>query len=163
MAPRRSRPRPARWDALERTFPGFRLLPKSSSGAQTLPMSRSHDLRVLAAAVGPPLAAAVAGNAFIGRDSLRWYRQLRQPRLQLPLPAFGLVGVIYYVQLGMVLYRAYLNDDPQVRRRALIVLAGNELSRSWADAVLATDSPEPRSSSFRCWRCRGQSPRTPRR
>ena len=77
MAPRRSRPRPARWDALERTFPGFRLLPKSSSGAQTLPMSRSHDLRVLAAAVGPPLAAAVAGNAFIGRDSLRWYRQLR--------------------------------------------------------------------------------------
>jgi len=125
-------------DALEPTFPGFRLLPESSSGAQTSPMSRSHDLRSLAAAVGPPLAAAVAGNAFIGRDSLRWFRHLRQPRLQLPLPAFGLVGVIYYVQLGKVLYRAYLNDDAQVRRRALIVLAGNEL---WNVAFLGRRSP----------------------
>lgn len=103
-----------------------------------MPMSRSHDIRALASAVGPPLVAAVLGNAFIGRDSLRWFRQLRQPRFQLPLTAFGLVGAIYYVQLGTVLYRAYLNDDSQVRRRALIVLAGNEL---WNVAFLGQRSP----------------------
>ena len=101
-------------------------------------MGRSHDFRGLAAAVGPPLAAAVVGNAFIGRDALRWFRQLRQPRHQLPLPAFGVVGAIYYVQLGTVLYRAYLNNDSVVRRRALIVLAGNEL---WNVAFIGRRSP----------------------
>lgn len=101
-------------------------------------MSRPHDIRGLVAAVGPTLAAAVAGNAFIGADSMRWFRQLRQPRLQLPLPAFGLVGAIYYAQLGTVLYRAYLNNDSQVRRRALIVLAGNEL---WNIAFIGRRSP----------------------
>jgi translocator protein len=103
-----------------------------------LPVSRSHVVRGLAAAAIPPLAAAVAGNAFIGRDSLRWLRQLRQPRLQLPLPVFGLVGGIYYLQLGTVLYRAYLNGDRRVRNRALLVLAGNEL---WNVAFFAQRSP----------------------
>ena len=107
-------------------------------GAQTGPMRRWPDIRGLAAAVGPPLVAAVVGNAFISRDSLRWFGQLNRPRIQLPLPAFGLVGVIYYVQLGTVLYRAYLNHDSQVRRRALIVLAGNEL---WNVAFIGQRSP----------------------
>ena len=114
------------------------LLPKRMGGAQTGPMSRWPDIRGLAAAVGPPLVAAVVGNAFISRDSLRWFGQLNRPRIQLPLPAFGLVGVIYYVQLGTVLYRAYLNHDSQVRRRALIVLAGNEL---WNVAFIGQRSP----------------------
>ena len=103
-----------------------------------MPMSRSRDLRALAAAVGPPMAAAVAGNAFIGRDSLRWFRQLNQPRFQLSLPAFGLVGATYYVQMGTVLYRAYLNRDSRVRHLALIVLAGNEL---WNVAFIGRRSP----------------------
>jgi tryptophan-rich sensory protein len=118
--------------------PLVRLLPNGSGGEQTLSVSRSHDVRGLAAAMGPPLAAAVAGNAFIGRDSLRWFRQLRQPRLQLPLPAFGLVGATYYVQMGTVLYRAYLNRDSRVRHLALIVLAGNEL---WNVAFIGRRSP----------------------
>ena len=120
------------------SIPRYAPLPKSSGGAQTLPMSRSHDIRALAAAVRPPLTAAVVGNAFIGRESLRWFRQLRQPRHQLPLPAFGVVGGIYYLQLATVLYRAYLNNDSQVRRRALIVLAGNEL---WNVAFIGQRSP----------------------
>jgi translocator protein len=84
------------------------------------------------------LAAAVVGNAFISRDSLRWLRQLREPRLQLPLPAFAVVGAIYYLQLGTVLYRAYMNGDRSVRNRALLVLAGNEL---WNAAFFAQRSP----------------------
>ena len=114
------------------------LLPRIMGGAQTGPMRRWPDIRGLAAAVGPPLVAAVVGNAFISRDSLRWFGQLNRPRIQLPLPAFGLVGVIYYVQLGTVLYRAYLNHDSQVRRRALIVLAANEL---WNVAFIGQRSP----------------------
>ena len=48
------------------------------------------------------------------------------------------MGAIYYVQVGTVLYRAYLNNDVQVRRRALIVLAGNEL---WNLAFIGQRSP----------------------
>lgn len=101
-------------------------------------VSRSPVVKAIAAAAGPPLAAAVAGNAFIGRDSLQWLRGLRGPRLQLPLPAFAVVGAVYYLQLGTVLYRAYMNGDRSVRTRALLVLVGNEL---WNVAFFARRSP----------------------
>lgn len=101
-------------------------------------MSRSGRLKGAIAVAGPPLAAAVVGNAFIGKDSMRWFRGLRAPRMQLPMPAFGVVGATYYVELGIVLHRAHRNDDRSVRRRALLVLAGNEL---WNAAFFGRRSP----------------------
>jgi tryptophan-rich sensory protein len=95
-------------------------------------------MRVAAAVAGPPVAAAVLGNAFIGRDSMRWFQQLRAPRLQLPMAAFGVIGVAYYAQLGVVLYRAYRNNDRHARSRALMVLVGNEL---WNVAFFGRRSP----------------------
>lgn len=87
---------------------------------------------------GPPVAAAVLGNAFIGKDSMRWFRGLRAPRMQVPMAGFGAVGATYYLQLGFVLHRADLNDDQRVRRLALLVLAGNEL---WNVAFFGRRSP----------------------
>jgi tryptophan-rich sensory protein len=84
------------------------------------------------------VVAAVLGNAFIGKDSMRWFRGLRAPRMQIPMPAFGVVGATYYLQLGTVLHRARLNDDQRVRRLALVVLAGNEL---WNVAFFGRRSP----------------------
>jgi len=84
-------------------------------------------LRDAIAVAGPPLAAAVVGNVFIGKESMRWFRALRAPRIQVPMPVFGVVGATYYAQLGMVLYRARRHDDRRVRRLALLVLLGNEL------------------------------------
>ena len=69
---------------------------------------------------------------------MRWFQGLRAPRLQLPMAAFGVVGVTYYAQLGVVLYRAYRNNDRHVRRRALMVLVGNEL---WNVAFFGRCSP----------------------
>jgi translocator protein len=69
---------------------------------------------------------------------LRWFGQLRKPGMQLPLPAFLVVGAVYYLQLGWVLYRARLRGDRAVRNRALLVLAGNEL---WNAAFLGRRSP----------------------
>jgi translocator protein len=46
---------------------------------------------------------------------------------QLPLRAFFIVGAVYYAQLGTVLSRTHRTDDHQMRNRALLVLAGNEL------------------------------------
>jgi tryptophan-rich sensory protein len=95
-------------------------------------------MRAAVAVAGPPIAAAVLGNAFIGRDSMRWFRELRAPRFQLPMAAFGGVGAAYYAQLGVVLYRAYHRDERHVRRLALTVLVGNEL---WNVAFFGRRSP----------------------
>jgi len=72
----------------------------------------------------------VIGNAFVSRDSLRWFQALRRPRMQLPLPAFLVVGAVYYAQLGWVLHRAQQTEDRGGRNRALLVLAGNELGNA---------------------------------
>ena len=95
------------------------------------------SMRALAAVAGPPAAAAVIGNAFVGRESLRWFRELRKPRMQLPLPAFLAVGAVYYAQLGWVLHRARRTED-RGGNRALLVLAGNEL---WNAAFFGGRSP----------------------
>ena len=95
-------------------------------------------MKTAVAVAGPPVAAAVLGNVFIGKDSMRWFRELRAPRLQLPMAAFGAVGAAYYTQLGVVLYRAYRRDDRHVRHLALVVLVGNEV---WNVAFFGRRSP----------------------
>ena len=75
----------------------------------------------------PTVAAAVLGNAFVGRDSLSWFTALRRPGMQVPMPAFVTVGGLYYVALGTVTYRAVVREDRQAYRLALAVLAGNEV------------------------------------
>jgi translocator protein len=89
-------------------------------------------VKSLVAAVGPPVVAAVVGNAFIGKESVR------TPRIQLPLPAFIVAGAVYYVQIGIVLYRACRTANQGMRNRALLVLAGNEL---WNVAFFGRRSP----------------------
>jgi tryptophan-rich sensory protein len=87
------------------------------------------------------MLAAVLGNALKGKDSTRWLRGLNSPRMQLPIPAFGVAGTIHYAGLGFVLYWAYRDDDRKVRRIALMVLAGDEL---WNVAFFRRGSPRDR-------------------
>ena len=76
--------------------------------------------------VAPTIAAAVLGNAFVGRDSLRWLDELQKPRMQLPLPGFLAVGTTYYVSLGTVLHRSAVRSDHRSYRLAAVVLVANE-------------------------------------
>ena len=76
--------------------------------------------------VAPTVAAAVLGNAFVGRDSLRWLDELQQPRMQLPLPGFLAVGATYYLSIGTVLHRSVVRSDRRAHRLAMVVLVGNE-------------------------------------
>jgi tryptophan-rich sensory protein len=78
-------------------------------------------------AAGATIAAAAAGNALISKDDLAWLYGLRQPRMQLPLPGFAVVGIVYYVLLGCVFYRATDRRDRTATRLALAVLALNEV------------------------------------
>ena len=91
--------------------------------AYGLVMLRDRLLKTLT----PLVAAAALGNAFIGKESLSWFRSLRHPRAQLPMPAFYLVGAVYYLIMGVVVHRAVLRDDRRSYRLAMCVLAGNEV------------------------------------
>ena len=83
--------------------------------------------RPLIATVIPTVAAAVLGNAFVGRESQRWFRELEQPKMAIPFPAFVAVAGVYYALLGVVRYRAVAHDDVHAARLALLVLGLNEL------------------------------------
>ena len=79
------------------------------------------------AGVVPPVIAVVVGNAGVGKASLQWFESLVKPRMQIPLPAFLVVGVVYYAEIGIVLYRAARREDRTVLRWGWLVLTGNEL------------------------------------
>jgi translocator protein len=83
--------------------------------------------RPLATTIGPAVAAAVLGNVLVGRESQRWFRELRQPRLAVPFPAFVAVGGVYYLLLGVVRYRVLQRENATAARLGLVVLALNEV------------------------------------
>jgi tryptophan-rich sensory protein len=87
-------------------------------------MKMTSSLRT---AVGSVLGAAVLGNAWVGKDDLAWLNSVDRPRMQIPLPAFAAVGAIYYVILGVVIYRACDRHDKRSTRLALTVLVLNEV------------------------------------
>jgi tryptophan-rich sensory protein len=70
--------------------------------------------------------AAVAGNAFIGRPAMAWFRGLTAPRWQLPMPAFLVVGALYYGLIGYVLARSIDRRDARSTAWSGVVLVGNE-------------------------------------
>ena len=71
-------------------------------------------------------AAAVAGNAFVGEPAMDWFRGLTPPRWQLPLPAFLVVGGLYYGIIGYVLARSIDRRDARSTAWSLAVVVGNE-------------------------------------
>ena len=68
--------------------------------------------------IGPLLVAiaicvlfALFGTALIGESLGNWYNELDKPWFLIPLWAFGIVGVIYYVLFATVLYRILVHAD----------------------------------------------------
>ena len=60
---------------------------------------------------GVTAAAAVLGNVFVGKEALSWFRGLRAPRFQLPMPGFVSVAAAYYVIMAVVLARGIDRRD----------------------------------------------------
>jgi benzodiazapine receptor len=83
--------------------------------------------RPLATAIGSVLGAAVIGNSCIRKDDLAWMGALNRPRMQISVPTFATVGVMYYVLIGIVIYRACDRRDKMATRLALVVLVLNEV------------------------------------
>jgi tryptophan-rich sensory protein len=76
--------------------------------------------------VGPTVVAAALGNVFVRGEHLEWFGGLRQPRMQIPLPGFLVVGSLYYLSIGTVVHRSIVRGDSRTYRLAMVVLAGNE-------------------------------------
>jgi len=72
------------------------------------------------------VAAAIAGNAFVGKEAMTWFRELRAPRWQLPLPAFVGSAAVYYGIIGYVLARSIDRRDARSTAWGLAVLVCNE-------------------------------------
>src|SRR3712207_4975781 len=89
-------------------------------------MMRGMERRSILRASACTAAAAVAGNAFVGKAAMDWFRGLVAPRWQLPIPAFLLVGGVYYGIIGYVLARSIDRRDARSTALSLAVLAGNE-------------------------------------
>lgn len=86
----------------------------------------ARSRRALAVSAGTTGAAAVLGNAFIGKESLAWFRALRRPSGMPPFGAFLAVGVGYYLLMGTVLFRSLRRGDRRATALALTVLSLNE-------------------------------------
>ncbi|MEZ4735663.1 MAG: TspO/MBR family protein [Caldilineaceae bacterium] len=72
------------------------------------------------------LAAAIGGTLLVGNGLEGWFATLVKPALLIPLPLFYLVGGIYYLLFGVVLYRILTQLGGQTRTVAL----------SWAITVM---------------------------
>ncbi len=85
----------------------------------------------LVAAIAIPIVFAVFGTALIGGSLGGWYGALDKPWFLVPLWAFYLVGLAYYVLAAVVLYRVMVRvDDPGGRAASFaltVVLLLNEL------------------------------------
>jgi tryptophan-rich sensory protein len=79
-----------------------------------------------AVTVGVAVVAATAGNLLIPKSAMAWFRGLRWPRWLVPFQAFIAVGMLYYLLLATVLYRALDRDDTSGVVWAAIVIAANE-------------------------------------
>src|SRR4051812_6599470 len=77
------------------------------------PFASLRVVRARSVAISGSATAAVAvlGNLFVGKEGLAWFRSLRAPRGQLPMPGFLSVAAAYYVIMGYVLARAVDRRD----------------------------------------------------
>ena len=67
----------------------------------------------LVAATVTPVLFAIFGTFLVGGSSLDWYAGLVKPWFLVPLWAFYLVGLVYYVLAAVVLYRVLVHiEDP---------------------------------------------------
>ncbi len=79
----------------------------------------------LVAATATPVLFAIFGAALVGGSGLDWYAGLAKPWFLVPLWAFYLVGLAYYVLAAVVLYRVLIHvDDPGGRAASFALIVG---------------------------------------
>ena len=88
--------------------------------------------KALLISIGSILVIAILGNIFIGDALTSWYLSLTKPWFLVPLWFFIVIGIIYYIMGGTLLYRAqiYINDTKSKSNSILLIytmLVANEI------------------------------------
>lgn len=81
---------------------------------------RQHPL---ATAIVTCLATIALGTLLVGDGLETWYPTLEKPKFLIPLWAFYLVGVLYYLMFGTVIFRILTRVEPIRVQRRLLSLA----------------------------------------
>lgn len=80
----------------------------------------------LAITFGVTVVAATVGHLLTPKSAMTWFHGLRWPRWLVPFQAFIVVGILSYLLMATVLYRALDRDDTSGVVWASIVIAANE-------------------------------------
>jgi tryptophan-rich sensory protein len=80
---------------------------------------RQHPL---VTAIVTCLATAVLGTLLVGDGLETWYPNLEKPAFLIPLWAFYIVGVLYYLLFGTVIFRILTQVEPIAIQRRLLSL-----------------------------------------
>jgi hypothetical protein len=96
---------------------------------------------------GVTAAAAVLGNVFVGKEALSWFRGLRAPRFQLPMPGFVSVAAAYYVIMAVVLAEKSTGATPARSPGRSRVWPGTRRG-----TVCCSIGEVPARPSSACWR-----------
>jgi benzodiazapine receptor len=83
---------------------------------------RSLRLGPLLAAIAICVLFALFGNAFVGEAIGTWYGALEKPWFLVPLWAFYIIGVVYYLLFATVLYRILVHVDDRRGKAASLLL-----------------------------------------
>jgi benzodiazapine receptor len=93
-----------------------------TGGRETVRRLRKGPLGI---AMATPVLFAIFGAALVGGSGLDWYAGLAKPWFLVPLWAFYLVGLAYYVLAAVVLYRVLVHiDDPGGRAASFALTVG---------------------------------------
>ena len=86
------------------------------------------QLNRVAFAVALPLGLAISGSLLLGDTGLDWFESLNSPVWALSLSGWVVVGILYYLMSGFILYRLV---SPAVKMLSLVLfiglMIGNEL------------------------------------
>ena len=82
------------------------------------------------------------GTGLVGTGVETWYVNLEKPAFLVPIWGFYLVGVLYYVLFGVVIYRiaAYIDDTAQRRRLLRLTVFVMLLNELWNFAFFGLES-----------------------
>lgn len=104
-------------------------------------MTERMHMHPIAMSVLTCLAMGLLGTVLAGDGLGTWYAGLEKPAFLVPLWGFYLVGVLYYLLFGVVIYRIAAYTEAPIRRRlfglAVVVMLLNEL---WNFAFLGLQS-----------------------
>lgn len=101
-----------------------------------------RPVRAAAAAVGCVVAAAILGQFLVGTDPRARLTELDTTRLTLPFAAWIVVAILYYLIVGVVVYRLG-RRLPKARPAYVAVLCVIVTNETWNALLFGFDSVTP--------------------